>query len=92
MQVITDGSRAAVLGAVVDAGQHDERRDRRDIVGERQQHRDRRHRPDAGQHADQGAYKHADETVKQVLQRKRDTETEEEVVEQFHYNLLVRIP
>ena len=56
------------MGAVVDAGQHDQRRDRRDVEGERQQHRDRRHRPDAGKNADQGAHQAADEAVEQVLQ------------------------
>ena len=55
------GRRAAVLRAVVDAGQHDQRGHRRQRVGDRQQHRDRRHRPDAGQHADQRAEQHAEE-------------------------------
>ena len=36
--------RAAILGAVVDAGQHDQRADRRQSEGDRQQHRDRRER------------------------------------------------
>ena len=47
--------RAAVLRAVVDAGQHDQRRHRLQRIGRRQQHRDRRDRTDAGQHADQRA-------------------------------------
>ena len=61
--------RAAVLRAVVDAGQHDQRRDRRQREGHRQQHRDRRHRADAGQHADQRAEQHADEAVEEVERR-----------------------
>ena len=53
--------RAAVLRAVVDAGEHDQRRHRRQRVGHRQQHRDGRDRADAGQHADQRAEQDADE-------------------------------
>ena len=82
----------AVLGAVEDAGQHDQRRDRRDVEGERHQHRDRRHRPDAGQHADQGAHQRADEAVDQVLQRERDAKSEDQIVEEIHDDLLVRTP
>ena len=44
--------RAAVLRAVVDAGQHDERRNRLQVEGDRQQHRHRRDGTEAGQHAD----------------------------------------
>ena len=58
--------RAAVLRAVVDAGQHDQRRHRLEAEGDRQQHRDGRGRPDARQHADQRAEQHADEAVEQV--------------------------
>ena len=47
--------RAAILRAVVDAGEHDQRADRRQAEGDRQQHRDGGERPDAGQHADQRA-------------------------------------
>ena len=45
--------RPAVLGAVVDAGQHDQRRHRLEGEGDRQEHRDRGRRPDPGQDADQ---------------------------------------
>ena len=62
--------RAAVLRAVVDAGEHDERGDRREGEGDRQQHRDRRGRADAGQHADEGAEQHADEAVEEVDRRR----------------------
>ncbi len=54
--------RAAVLRAVVDAGEHDQRRHRLQRIGRRQQHRDRRDRTDAGQHADQRAEQRADRT------------------------------
>ena len=70
------GGRAAVLRAVVDAGQHDQRRRRVERVDRRQQHRDRRHRPEAGQHADQRAEQAADEGVQQVLEREGDAEAE----------------
>ena len=52
--------RAAVLRAVVDAGQHDQRRQRIEPEGDRQQHGDGRDRADAGQHADQRAEQAAD--------------------------------
>ena len=55
------GGGAAVLRAVVDAGQHDQRRHRRQRVGGRQQHGDGGDRADAGQHADQRAEQAADE-------------------------------
>ena len=45
------GGRAAVLRAVIDAGEHDQGADRRQAEGDRQQHRDGRDRADAGQHA-----------------------------------------
>ena len=76
--------RAAVLRAVVDAGEHDQRRHRLQRVGRRQQHRDRRDRTDAGQHADQRAEQHADERVEQVDRRQRDAEAEREMAEEIH--------
>src|SRR5258706_61768 len=39
---------------------------------------------DAGQHADQRADQHADEAIEKVLQRERDTEAEDQVVEEIH--------
>ncbi len=76
--------RAAVLRAVVDAGQHDQRRDRLQRVGRRQQHRDGRDRADAGQHADQRAEQRADQRVEQIDRRQRDAEAQREVIEQLH--------
>ena len=63
---------AAVLRAVVDAGEHDQRRDRRQVEGDRQQHRDGRHRADARQHADQRADCCADEAQQDVHGRQRN--------------------
>ena len=60
------GDGAAVLGAVVDAGQHDDRRDGVDRVGDRQQDRDGRSGAEAGQHTDEHADQHADQAVEQV--------------------------
>ena len=76
--------RAAVLRAVIDAGQHDQRGRRPKPEGERQQHRHRRHRADAGKHADQRAEEAADETIDQVLPSQRDAKTEDEIAEGFH--------
>ena len=82
--------RAAVLRAVVDAGQHDERGHRRQHEGRRQQHRDGRDRADAGQHADQRAEEHADEAVEDVVPVQGDAEAQHQVVEEFHGCLLRR--
>ena len=48
--------------------------DRLEVERDRQQHRDRRGRPDAGQHADRRAEQHADEAVEDVLGVKRGRE------------------
>ena len=55
--------RAAVLRTVEDPCQHDQRGDRLKCVRCRQQHRDRRDRADAREHADQRAEQAADEGV-----------------------------
>ena len=61
------GDGAAVLGAVVDAGEHDDRRDRVvGAVGDRQQDGHRGGRAEAGQHADEHADDDADQAVEQV--------------------------
>ena len=49
-----------IHGAVVDAGEHDERAGRVEAGGGRQQQRDGQRRADAGQHADGGAEGHAE--------------------------------
>ena len=53
--------------AVVDAGQHDERRERIKTEGDRQQHRDGGDRPDAGQHADQRAQQASEQRKAEIL-------------------------
>ncbi len=61
------GGRAAILRAVVDAGQHDQRRHRiAELEGDRQEHGDGRRGADARQHADQRAEQHADQAEEQV--------------------------
>ena len=66
--------RAAVLGAVIDAGQHDQRAGGIEPEGDRQQHGDGGDRADAGQHADQRADEAAQEGEAEVLQRQGDAE------------------
>ena len=58
--------RAAVLRAVIDAGEHDQRGDRLEAEGDRQQHGDGRRRADARQHADHRAEQHADEAAEDI--------------------------
>jgi hypothetical protein len=60
--------RAAVLGAVIDAGEHDQRAHRIEPEGDRQQDGDGRDRADARQHADQRADETAGEAQGDVLQ------------------------
>ena len=62
------GGGAAVLGSVVDAGQHDQGGDRRQDKGDGQQHGDGGGRAETGQHADQGAEKDTRQAVQQVGQ------------------------
>ena len=80
--------RAAVLGAVVDAGQHDQRAGRIEPEGDRQQHGDGGDRPDAGQHADQRADEAAEEGEAEVLQAERDAEAEAQVGEEITHQIL----
>ena len=79
--------RAAVLRAVEDARQHQDGADRLDAEGQRQQDRDGRERPHAGQHADHVADQHAEEAVHQVVRLERDAEAVPKVLEgRFHRN------
>ncbi len=68
--------RAAVLCAVVNTGQHDQRRHRRQGVGRRQQHRNRCDRAQTRQDADQRTQDTADQAVDQVLGREGDPEAQ----------------
>ena len=77
--------RAAVGRAVIDAGEHDQRRHGRQPVGDRQQHCDGRHRADARQDADESADQRAQESVAEIDRRERDAEPERQVCEDIHY-------
>ncbi len=66
--------RAAVLGAVEDARQHDQARDRLQIERQGKHQRDRRDRTDSRQHPDQRAAETADQAYQQVGRRQRDRE------------------
>ena len=76
--------RAAILRAVIDAGEHDHGGCRMEAERERQQHRDGGDRTDARQHADQRAQEHADEAVGEILQGDGDAEAEREVGQDIH--------
>ena len=79
------GGRAAILRAVIDAGEHDQRGDRlADLEGDRQQHGDGRRGADARQHADQRAEQHADQAEEQVGRVGGGGEAERQIVEEFH--------
>ena len=74
--------RAAVLRAVVDAGEHDERADRRQAEGDRQQHGDGGERADARQHADQRADQRTDQAQEDVGRRDGHAHAEPEICNQ----------
>ena len=77
--------RAAVLRAVVDAGQHDDGLGRVEAVGDRQEDADAGERADPRQHADQRADEAAEEGVPQHVRPERDREAEQQRVEDgFH--------
>ena len=75
------GRRAAVLGPVVDPGEHDQRCDGVEVEGDRQQERDRRGRPDAGENTDSRAKGDTEEADQDVRQGQCGLEAEEEVAE-----------
>ena len=75
--------RAAVLRAVVDAGQHDQCADGIDAEGDRQQHGDGGDGPDARQHADQGADQAAQEAQGEILEREGDAEAQCEIADKI---------
>jgi hypothetical protein len=60
--------RAAIGRAVINAGEHDQRRQRLEAEGDRQQHGDRWDRTDAGEHADQRAEKAAEQREAEILE------------------------
>ena len=64
----------------------------RQAEGEGQQQRDRRDRPDAGQHADRGADDHADQAEQQIIQFEGRRKAHQQIVEEFHMRLLEAVP
>src|SRR5215510_13652587 len=82
------GGRAAVLRAVVNAREHDQRADRRQTEGDRQQHRDGGDRADTGQHADQGANQRAEQAEQDIEWIARDLEAHPEVRKKVRHDLL----
>ncbi|MPM27398.1 hypothetical protein SDC9_73909 [bioreactor metagenome] len=78
------GGRTAVLCAVINTSQHDQRRHRRQCVGGRQQHGDGGHGAHARQHADQRTQQTADEAVDQVLESECDAKARRQILYQVH--------
>ncbi|KAG0772879.1 hypothetical protein G6F22_015362 [Rhizopus arrhizus] len=78
------GDAAAILRAVVDAGQHDQRRGRRHGVRQRQQDGNGGQHAHARQYADQVAHEHAKHGPHQVVQRERDRKPVHQIIEDFH--------
>ena len=76
--------RTAVLGAVIDAGHHDQAGGRVEPGGQRQQDRDRGRRPEAGQDADERAQQAADDEPQQIGRRYRGLKAVEQTVDRVH--------
>src|SRR5262249_5967206 len=82
------GGRAAVLRTVVNAREHDQRADRRQAKGDRQQHRNGGDRADAGQNADQSSNESAKAAAQDIEWIGRDVEAQPEVREKIRHDLL----
>jgi hypothetical protein len=82
------GGRAAVLRAVVDASQHDDRFGGVEAECHRQQNADAGERPDAGQHADQGADHAAEKSIEQHVRPERDREAKQQAVDGGFHRLV----
>ena len=76
--------RAAVLRAVVDAGEHDQRTERTEAEGDRQQHRDGRDRPDPGQHADQRSDQAPEQAEQEIDRCRGGAKADRQVVQDVH--------
>ncbi len=75
---------AAVLRAVVDAGQHDDGLGGVEAEGDRQQYGNAGQRADTRQHADQRADQAAEEGIDQHVRAEGNREAQQQVVEDFH--------
>ena len=83
--------RAAVLRAVIDAGEHDQGAHRGQPEGDRQQHRDGRDRADARQHADKRADQRAEKTEQDVVGLGRDPKAQRQVGEKVRHDFTSRV-
>ena len=81
------GGGAAILGAVIDAGQHDQRGGRIEPEGQREQDSDGRDRPDPRQDADQRPQHAAGKAEQDIGRRQRDAEAVAEILQEFHARL-----
>ncbi len=82
--------RAAILRAVIDAGEHDERGFGRQAEGQRQEHGDGGDGSEARQHADGRAEQDAEEAVEQVDRAERGVDAQQKVGEQIGHALSLR--
>jgi hypothetical protein len=73
-----------MVRAVIDPGQHYQRRDGGDLERQWQQHRDGRERTEPRQHADQRTDRGAEEAIQEILRRQRDGEALLEMPDQVH--------
>ena len=76
--------RAAVHAAIVDAGEHDQRAGRIELVGDRQEKRHRERRTDTRQDADECAERDANQRVEQVDRLSGDRQPLEKEIKRIH--------
>jgi hypothetical protein len=79
------GGRAAVLRAVIDTGEHDERAGWINLEGERQQHGDGCDRTDAGKHSDQSANEASNEGEQEIDGRQCGGKAESEIADPIEH-------
>ena len=72
------------MGAVVDTGQHDERRNGRQCVRCGQQHGNGGYRANAWQHANERTQQATNEGINQILEGESNTKTQGQVIDQIH--------
>ncbi len=76
--------RTPIHAAIIDAGEHDERPGRIELIGDRQEQCDGQCGADAGQHAHGGAERYADECVEKVHRLGSDQQPLQQEIESTH--------
>ena len=76
------------MRAVINAGEHDQRADRRQTERDRQQHGDSRHSADTRQHADKRTDQGAEQAEADVVRMRGDLKAERKIGEKISHGSL----